>query len=74
MKKSRSNYQFQGMCMHQYIRSNTRNSKYHIINHTPVHKLYMGETTRGYQRKNQLNNWMKIIKSDSIKLLEITEL
>ena len=71
MKKARSNFQCQDMSVQHCIYSKRENPKYHRTHHTPGHNLPTKKTTRCYQRNNQLNKWMKIIKHDCSKLLEI---
>ena len=50
------------MYVHHSIHSNTRNQKYHWINHTPGNNPSTEITIRCYQRNNQRNNWTKVIK------------
>ena len=61
MKKARSNFQCQYIYVQNYISTNSKNPKEHRTRHTPGHNSYMGKTNRCYQRKHQLDNWIKMI-------------
>ena len=68
MKKVLSNFQCQNMYVQHFITSNTKKI-YHKIHHTPD-TTHIWKIIRCYPKKNQMNNWMTIIKNDSRRMLK----
>ena len=54
-----------------YIIYNTRNQNDRSTHHTPGHNLYMKKIIRRYQKNNQLNKLMKIIRKGFINCRNI---
>ena len=73
-KKSRSSYPCQDMYMQPSIHFNNRNQNDHNIHQNYGPRQSMERITRFWTRKNQLNNWMSVIKNYSKNYWNITVL